>query len=255
MISCARSEIPAGNTRTQTVNRPLPRCLWLRTWPRVGSGVRNPVGDLKAASACGGAVSFRHEIAPSARSMLLWLANRGSATPLPDTAVATQTDFHKTKVESVLGRKGAILVKVIHDLGGFAGSYNSQLSLSTLRLLEPGNEENCSEGIRIEVADADNQSHISFLDMDEVDSLLSGLEYMDRCINQSKGYRGDYTEMIFSTRGDFSAGFYLSDGKAQAFVKSSYKQAFMPTGALQRLAGLVRAGQTYLRSTPVVTIT
>jgi hypothetical protein len=44
--------------------------------------------------------------------------------------------------------------------------------------------------------------------MDEVDSLLRGLEYMSRTIAQSQGYRRDYTEMIFSTRGDFSAGFY-----------------------------------------------
>lgn len=171
---------------------------------------------------------------------------------MADTAVA-KPDVFKTRVESFLGRKGSIVVKVFHDLGGFPGSYNSALALSTLRLFEPGNEQNCSEGIRIEVLDGNsNDSHTTFLDMDEVDSLLEGIRYMAHCLSQSHGYRGDYTEMVFSTRGDFSVGFYLSDGKSQAFIKSSYKQAFIAPTGLSQLGSILEAGKAYLVNTPVV---
>jgi hypothetical protein len=90
------------------------------------------------------------------------------------------------------------------------------------------------------------------LDLDEVESLIAGLEYMNSCIAQSQGYRGDYTEMVFSTRGDFAVGFYLNQGKTQAFVKSSYNQAFVAPAVLPQLGSLLRAGKAHLASTPVV---
>jgi hypothetical protein len=172
---------------------------------------------------------------------------------MADQALAAKADFHKTKLESFLVRKGSIVVKIIHDLGGFARSYNSALALSTLRLFEPGNEQNCSEGIRIEVREGGSDNgHISFLDQDEVASLLQGLDYMANCLAQSQGYRGDYTEMIFSTRGDFSVGFYLSDGKSQAFVRSGSDQAFISPPALRQLSSFLRTGLEHLATTPIV---
>jgi len=173
--------------------------------------------------------------------------------PVADSAVAIAADIQRTKLESFLGRKGSILIKVFHDLGALSGTYASGLELSTLRLFEPGNEQNCTEGIQILVRPGDReQGHTSFLDLDEVESLIAGLAYMTSCIAQSQGYRGDYTEMIFSTRGDFSVGFYLDQGKAQAFVKSAYDRVFIAPGTLPQLGSLLQAGKAHLVSTSVV---
>jgi len=121
--------------------------------------------------------------------------------------------------------------------------------------LEPGNEQNCTQGIRIEVRQGDREEgNISFLDHDEVDSLLAGLQYMSGCIAQWQGYRGDYLEMIFSTRGDFSVGFYMDNGTIQAFAKSAYQQVFIAVGVVTQLAGLLRSGQEQLATTPVGTL-
>ena len=164
------------------------------------------------------------------------MGNHGATVPL---------GLHKTKFESLLERKGSILVKVVHELGSLNGAYHSTLEVSTLRLFEPGNERNCTEGIKIEMREGQQEGHVSFLDMDEVGALLSGLEYMVGSIARSIGYHGDYTETVFSTRGDFSVGFCLSDGKTQAFLKSGHK-AFITAAVLPELALLLRAGQAHL---------
>jgi hypothetical protein len=100
----------------------------------------------------------------------------------------------------------------------------------------------------------DQEGHISFLDMDEVDNLLSGLEYMSGCMAKSQDCRGDYAEMAFSTRGDFSVGFYRCDGNAQAFLKSGRKQTLIAPAVLPELAALLRAGQAYLAKTPLIAL-
>lgn len=169
------------------------------------------------------------------------------------TGLAVAVDAPRTKIESALGRRGRILIKVFHDLGTISGASGSSLDLQTLRLFEPGNEANCDEGVTIEVREKGQRTgHSKFLDLDEVESLIAGLGYMSNCVTQSQGYQGDYTEMIFSTRGDSSVGFYLSQGKAQAFVKSSYDQAIVAPHVLLQLASLLRAGQQHLQATRVV---
>jgi hypothetical protein len=170
-----------------------------------------------------------------------------------NSAVADELGIRKTKFESSLDRKGSILVKVMHELGSLAGAYHSTLEVSALRLFVPGNERDCTEAIRIEMREGDQEGRINFLDMDEVDNLLAGLEYMAGCIAHSQNYRGDYTEMVFSTRGDFSVGFYLSEGKVQAFLKSGRK-TFLTSAVLPELALLLRAGQAHLSSTPITRI-
>jgi hypothetical protein len=165
------------------------------------------------------------------------------------TSLAVAADAPRTKLESALGRRGRILIKVFHHLGTVSGAYGSSLDLQTLRLFEPGNEANCDDGVTIEVRERDQRTgHSRFLDLDEVESLIAGLEYMSNCVAQAQGYQGDYTEMVFSTRGDFSVGFFLDHGKAQAFVKSSYDQAFVAPQVLLQLASLLRAGQQHLQA-------
>jgi hypothetical protein len=159
----------------------------------------------------------------------------------------------KTKVEGFLQIKGSILVKIFHDIGSINASYGSSIAFSTLRLFEPTNVESCTDGIRVEMKeDGDsNQTHSAFLDMDEVGDLVNGIRYMADLAGQSHGYRGDYTEVIFSTRGDLKVGFYVSDGKVQAFVKLDYGTVYCAPAMFTRIGELLTSGQAYLRNTPI----
>lgn len=57
-------------------------------------------------------------------------------------------------------------------------------------------------GIRIEVKQGGTfeRSNTSFLDLEEIDSLMRGLEYMSKVATDWKGSERDYTDMIFSTK-------------------------------------------------------
>jgi hypothetical protein len=113
-------------------------------------------------------------------------------------------------------------VKEYHSLGTVEGAYGTSAKLDTLTLFEPGNDQQRRAGIRIEVQGGGRleREKTSFLDMDEIDSLMKGLDYMAKVIADWQETKRDYTEMIFSTKGEFDVGFYLKDGKIQAFVKS-----------------------------------
>jgi hypothetical protein len=167
--------------------------------------------------------------------------------------IALKDHTAKTKVEDFLETRGSIVVKVFHDLGNLSAAYGAEIKFTTLRLFNPGNVENCTEGIRVEIKeDQDSSStHSAFLVADEVDALQQGVGYMSNLAAQSQGYRGDYTEVIFSTKGDLKVGFYVADGKVQAFMKLGYGSVYLPPSMLHRISELLRSGQKYLRNTPV----
>ncbi len=172
---------------------------------------------------------------------------------MADQALVVKSEMNKTKVESFLAKKGRIVVKVYHTVGGVQALYNSSIELTTLRFFEPGNEQNCTEGVQVEIKQAGRieQTHTSFLDMDEVEGLVQGLEYMGGLVAQCQGYHGDYTEVIFSTRGDLSVGFYVQDGKLQSFAKSGICSVYFPPASLHLLRSLLMKGATHLASTPI----
>jgi hypothetical protein len=51
-------------------------------------------------------------------------------------------------------------------------------------------------------------------------SLTKAIGYMSKLAQQWAGKPRDYTEVIFSTKGAFQLGFYMSEGKPGAFAKA-----------------------------------
>lgn len=163
--------------------------------------------------------------------------------------IALRSETNRTKVETFLAKKGSLVVKMFHSVGTAPAAYGTSIEMTTLRCFEPGSEQFCSEGIRVEITERDSgQPSISFLDLDEVESLIQAIEYMNGLIARSLNYRGDYMEVIFSTKGQLEVGFYIGD-KLQAFVKSPYCTAYVQPGSLPVIRDLLRAGQSQLQET------
>lgn len=91
-------------------------------------------------------------------------------------------------------------------------------------------------------------SHSAFMDVDEVEALVGGLEYMTKLAAQCQGYTGDYTEVTFSTKGDVQVGFYITDGKVKALLRVENGTAFLPVSSLPQVADLLRQGLRHLQS-------
>ena len=160
----------------------------------------------------------------------------------------------KTKVEDFLKTQGRIIVKIVHDISTLNASYGATIDLTTVRIFRPLHVDESSDGIRVEIKkDEDSDSSESaFLDLDEVDDLVDGLRYMAKIAAQSHGYKGDYTEVVFSTKGDLKVGFYVSSGKVNGFLTISYSTIHLDIKLLTSMAQLFESGKTYLKDTPIV---
>ena len=159
----------------------------------------------------------------------------------------------KTQLETFLSKKGTILVKVFHSLGTLSGTVGTSAELTALTLYEPGKESVGRRGIKIEVKGGGRleREHTSFLDLDEVDALVRGLDYMADATSGWAANQTDYTEMVFSTKGDFQVGFYVSEGQSHPFVASGTigaANAFLGPEGLKSLRGMLAQGQNYLQS-------
>jgi len=127
-----------------------------------------------------------------------------------------------TKLEQFLAKKGKIIVKDFLEAGVLNGQYGTKITVNALTIYEPGKEIEKIRGLRIEIYEGGRleRSNISFLDMEEVESLSRAITYMITLLEKWKNTNREYSEVIFSTKGDFNLGFYQKGTDIQAFSKS-----------------------------------
>jgi hypothetical protein len=124
----------------------------------------------------------------------------------------------KTKLETFLATKGSMVVKDFYELGSVRG-----MSIDALVIYEPGKEGTKIKGLRAEITDGGrlSNSHSSFLDMDELESLAGALDYMGKLMGEWKGHKREaYTEVTFQTKGDFKLGFFQKGDDQRLFASS-----------------------------------
>lgn len=114
-----------------------------------------------------------------------------------------------------------MVVKQFHDVGSVGGL--GQLELKALTLYEPGREAQRTRGLvaNVKASGRLEREHTSFLDLDEVENLANALAHMDKTADQWRDAPPpEYTELIFSTKGDFVIGFFFDKGDIGFFVRS-----------------------------------
>lgn len=161
-------------------------------------------------------------------------------------------DQPATKLEQFLAKKGKLIVKDSHKAGTLHGQYGTKITVDALTIYEPGKEVDKIRGLRIEVKGGGRleRSDTSFLDMDEVESLSQAITYMMGLLDKWKGANREYTEVIFSTKGDFKLGFYQKGSEVQAFSHSGIIGAascYFTTGGLSTLKTIIDKGSTLLK--------
>jgi len=155
-----------------------------------------------------------------------------------------------TKLEAFLARKGRLVIKDSYELGGIRGT--GKLDLDALAIYEPGAETQKTKGIRIQITEAGRleTSNTSFLDLDEVETSSKAISYMLDTANKWKtAGRDAYSEVIYSTKGDFKLGFYQKASERGAFASSGYvgkADAFFELEELLHLKALLDKGLTVL---------
>lgn len=156
-----------------------------------------------------------------------------------------------TKLEQFLAKKGKLIIKDSHEAGILHGQYGTKITVDALTIYEPGKGTDAIHGLRIEVYEGGRleRSDSSFLDMDEVESLSQAITYMITLLERWQGTNREYSEVIFSTKGDFRLGFYQRGGEVQAFSKSGIIGAascIFSTNDLTKLKAIIDKGNSLL---------
>ena len=155
----------------------------------------------------------------------------------------------KTQLEAFEKQTGAVIIKGFLTLGVVSG--RGDISLDCMEIT------NVSAGIRqfgivIEVKEGGRleRSDRSFIDYDEIDSLVKGIDYISKVTSKATNLQ-DF-EAIYKTKGDLTVVlFSSSSGKTEAAVKSGYigaVTAFISVDKLAELRALIMQAKQKLDS-------
>jgi hypothetical protein len=164
-----------------------------------------------------------------------------------------KTKEPSTHLEAFLAKKGKLVIKDFHELGVIKGKFGARISFDAVMLYEPGMEKESVKGLRVEVKEAGRleRENTSFLDIDEVESLSKAMDYVAGLSAKWKSGGKEYSEAVFSTKGDFQIGFYQKGEEAGAFASSGYvgkTDCFLSLDDLGSVKEIAEKGLQWLRA-------
>jgi hypothetical protein len=141
----------------------------------------------------------------------------------------------RTKLEAFQAMKGVVIIKGFSRIGVAAGLDGTSIEVETRELRDAGSRSK-EYGITIEVREAGNAGRrsLSYIDYEELDPLLKGLEYLskiDNSVTQLTRFEADYR-----TRGDLL--FSVSSGRGGVITMAISSGAFRRAISLFRLEDL-----------------
>jgi hypothetical protein len=145
-----------------------------------------------------------------------------------------------TKLEEFLAKKGKIFIKDSYEIGTLTMRMGSA-EFDALVLYEPGMEGQRRKGLRIEVKQPGRieRTHTSMLDLEEIESLSQAVSYMINLAGKWKAEnRAVYTEVTFSTKGEFQVGFYQKGLERSIYMVSGHISRASCYGGIEDLGKL-----------------
>lgn len=127
----------------------------------------------------------------------------------------------KTKLEAFQGKAGIVLVKSYSDLGSVLGQTGGIVQIKAMELQDRKNGSRAA-GLLISVKASGEfgQQSRSFIDYDEIDSLIAGIDYITGITSPTAPLKS--FEAQYRTRGDFSIlTFNQTDGTIAAAVSGT----------------------------------
>ncbi len=117
----------------------------------------------------------------------------------------------QTKFEIFSSTQGILHVTEFYEIGAVAIKHGS----CTVTLIRSRNTQSnaTSVAVRFDYKDANNRKYFAILDADEIVSLDSALKYVWEHKPEMVRAAKTYTEVVYSSRGGFKAGLYISGSK------------------------------------------
>lgn len=160
----------------------------------------------------------------------------------------------KTRLEQFQAKTGSVIVKGFSDIGSATGKYAAKITVISIEFTDASSGAK-QFGITIEVQGSGEspQKNRSYIDLDEIDSLLNGLEYISR-IDKSATKLANF-EATYRTKGDFSITTFSSiiggrPGTMIAVDSGRFPKAtaYFEVADLPKLRQLIQNAQATLQS-------
>jgi len=148
-----------------------------------------------------------------------------------------------TKFEAFSARKGTLLIKEFYDIGTLEGNYGTRAYVKAVVLYAP--DESKIAAVRFErpTTSKYGSDQVGVIDSEELTSMIDALGYMIKLAASMQGKKVEYTEVVFTTRGGVSVGFYQNGTEQNAHFRvnsySSDAYVFGPMNLLSTLKNLL----------------
>jgi len=148
----------------------------------------------------------------------------------------------KTKLEAFQARTGAVIVMGFSEVGTVQGKYGTSATVESREFTDASTGKK-EYGITVEVKKEGTMEseNTSYIDYDEVDSLIKGIDYISRAdasVTKLKHFEADYR-----TKGDLEISTFSSgSGEIQAAVASGTiggTRAFLSISKLGEFRNLI----------------
>ena len=157
-----------------------------------------------------------------------------------DPAVQQRTS-PSTKIEAFSAKTGVVMIKGFSTVGRVSG--RGIVSVDVREFRDASSPKTGVYGVAIEVKESGRleREARSFIDQDEIDSLVSGIDYISK-ISKSVTVMKDF-EAEYRTKGDFSITVFSDAGGGLSLAVASGRigktSAFLKLGDLDQLKALI----------------
>lgn len=141
----------------------------------------------------------------------------------------------KTKLEAFQAQTGAVVIKGYSRIGKFSAL--GSVEVTAMEFTDAATDKK-QTGVAIEIKESGRLENTdrSFIDYDEVDSLLKGIDYISKATADVT--KLDQFEATYKTKGYFKATTYSSSGKINVAISSGYIRPATAFLSLQQLGEL-----------------
>jgi hypothetical protein len=163
---------------------------------------------------------------------------------------AAEPEKPKTKLEAFVAQDGVVVIRGFSKIGEVAGKFGSSVIVESKEFTNAGSGKR-EHGITVQVKEAGRleRDHTSYVDFDEIPSLLKGLDYIskvDRSSTTLDQFQADYRtkgDLVVSTFND-SSGTKVSVAVSSGAIGRT--TAYFALADLERIRALVQTAYASL---------
>lgn len=124
-----------------------------------------------------------------------------------------------TKLEAFQSRTGVVLIQGYSSIGFLQGTYGGHVEVHAREYRDGSNPKvPISTGISITVKEDSGRTNTSYVDIDEIESLVQGIEYISKATKEVTSL--DFFEARYSTKGELRVTVFNDSKETMALISS-----------------------------------